>query len=301
MGAGDACVKFSTALKLGRVSNLPTIWTNTLVGLAFASTEFFSLDLVLACVAFSLFYVAGMYLNDAFDAKWDARHQVKRPIPLGEVTTKTVVIFACVFLFLGWLLIALLAQQALALLLAFFLTLCILLYDWKHKQWPVLAPWLMGCCRLAVYAGAASLFAVSIWSWQLWLVAGSVLLYIAGITALARAEHVKEQENKTGNVFASLHFLLPLFAPCAAALALGFASTHAMLAALFALAWIVRAVLRAQSGKPGCIGQAVAALLAGIAAIDAAFLFALNEHKSAAFCLAAFVMCLLLQKKIAAT
>lgn len=286
-------MKLSTALTLGRVSNLPTIWTNTLVGLALGAAHPHWFSILLACTAFSLFYLAGMYLNDAFDAQWDKQHQVRRPIPAGEVSLKTVVVFACAFLALGFVLILLLAQQLLSVLLAFFLALGILVYDWKHKQWPRVAPWIMGTCRFAVYVGAASLFAASLWSAPLLLIAGSTLLYIAGITALARAEH----ENTPGSIFA----LVLLFAPCACALALGFNSTHAILASLFALAWVVRAVLRARSGVPGCVGQAVAALLAGIAAIDAAFLFALQQHYSAVFCLLAFIVCLLLQKKIAAT
>ena len=56
------------ALVLGRVSNLPTVWTNTLVGLVLAggtAGDVRNLPLVLAL---SLFYHDGIYLNDAFDA-----------------------------------------------------------------------------------------------------------------------------------------------------------------------------------------------------------------------------------------
>lgn len=287
-------MKFSTALKLGRVSNLPTIWTNTLVGLAFGAWSTSWQLSMLVCLVFSLFYIAGMYLNDAFDAEWDQQHQVNRPIPAGEVHKKTVIIFACVFLAVAFILLALLAgNRLISFLLALFLALCILVYDCKHKQWPSIAPWIMGSCRLAVYLCAASLSGAALWSWPLLLVAVSLLFYIAGITALARAEH----ENTTSGVLP----LLLLFAPCIYAFILGYHSTHAILATLFALAWTVRAVLRARSGAQGCVGQAVAALLAGIAAIDAAFLFALQQHFTAIICLLAFVACLLLQKRIAAT
>ena len=38
----------------------------------------------------SLFYVAGMYLNDAFDAGYDRQHRPGRPIPSGAVAASTV-------------------------------------------------------------------------------------------------------------------------------------------------------------------------------------------------------------------
>ena len=41
-------------------------------------------------VALSLFYVGGMYLNDAFDAGIDAVERPERPIPSGQVSAETV-------------------------------------------------------------------------------------------------------------------------------------------------------------------------------------------------------------------
>ena len=73
------------ALRLGRVSNLPTVWTNVLAGMVLpaggcARTAACSLLLV----AVSLLYVGGMYLNDAFDAEIDAGERPERPIPSGR-------------------------------------------------------------------------------------------------------------------------------------------------------------------------------------------------------------------------
>src|SRR5882672_2462669 len=80
----------STALKLGRVSNLPTVWTNVLVGIALVGGEA-TIGMVLWLgTAVSLLYVAGMYLNDAFDHRWDAQHRPERPIPAGEVSARVV-------------------------------------------------------------------------------------------------------------------------------------------------------------------------------------------------------------------
>ena len=41
--------------------------------------------LVVLGLAVSLFYVGGMYLNDAFDAGWERQHRPERPIPAGQV------------------------------------------------------------------------------------------------------------------------------------------------------------------------------------------------------------------------
>ena len=65
-------MKLSVALRLGRVSNLPTVWSNTLAGTVIAGGEPWRLGTLLAALGISLLYVAGMYLNDAFDREIDA-------------------------------------------------------------------------------------------------------------------------------------------------------------------------------------------------------------------------------------
>ena len=80
----------SVALRLGRISNLPTVWTNTLVGVTLAGGASFDARVPLLMVALSLFYIGGMFLNDAFDREFDARTRPDRPIPAGQVTASTV-------------------------------------------------------------------------------------------------------------------------------------------------------------------------------------------------------------------
>src|SRR6187399_237800 len=71
-------------LLLARISNLPTVWTNVLAAYVVAGASRESLPV--ASIAVSLFYIAGMLLNDAFDAPVDARARADRPIPNGDVT-----------------------------------------------------------------------------------------------------------------------------------------------------------------------------------------------------------------------
>ena len=75
-----------TLLRLGRVSNLPTVWTNALAGAVLASGGAPDPGATLmAALALTLFYEGGMWLNDAFDADIDARERANRPIPMGEI------------------------------------------------------------------------------------------------------------------------------------------------------------------------------------------------------------------------
>src|SRR5262249_61425170 len=75
-----------TALaRLGRVSNLPTVWTNVLAATVLAGAEWGNLRTAVGLLAMSLFYVGGMYLNDYFDRAMDARERPTRPIPAGGV------------------------------------------------------------------------------------------------------------------------------------------------------------------------------------------------------------------------
>src|SRR5262245_34732641 len=80
----------AVALKLGRVSNLPTVWSNVLAGTVLAGGEVWRPATLLVLLAISLLYVGGMYLNDAFDRDIDALERPTRPIPAGLIAANTV-------------------------------------------------------------------------------------------------------------------------------------------------------------------------------------------------------------------
>lgn len=172
-----------TALRLGRVSNLPTVWTNVLAGLALSGASRPDLTLPLAG-ALSLFYVGGMYLNDAFDHRWDAQHRPERPIPSGEISAPAV--FAAGFALLAVGLAVLAAIGTAAALGGIALAVLIVFYDAYHKQNP-LAPLVMGLCRVAVYAIAALAAAGRV---PTPVIIGSAVLlaYLVALSALARRE-----------------------------------------------------------------------------------------------------------------
>ena len=139
-------------LVLGRVSNLPTVWSNGLAGWVLAGAPISVGGLIGVLLALSLFYVGGMYLNDAFDSEIDGRERSARPIPSGQVTQGTV--FALGFAMLGLGAVLGFAVSAGAGLAGLALAGSVVLYDWLHKR-TVLSPVIMGACRFLSYIFAA--------------------------------------------------------------------------------------------------------------------------------------------------
>src|ERR1700751_5400796 len=72
-----------TLLVLGRVSNLPTVWSNCLTGWILGGGTGW-LRFLLSVWGASGLYVGGMYLNDFCDAAFDAQFRKERPIPSGK-------------------------------------------------------------------------------------------------------------------------------------------------------------------------------------------------------------------------
>jgi 4-hydroxybenzoate polyprenyltransferase len=175
-----------TALKLGRVSNLPTVWTNVLAGTAFATLHPSAATVLPVALACSLLYVAGMFLNDAFDHKWDAEHRPERPIPAGEVTASMVFRVGFGMMAAALVLLAIVPAGMNALLSGLALSGFILLYDFSHKKNP-LAPVVMALCRVAVYF-TASFAAAPKAAPPLYAGAAFLFLYLVTLSLVAREE-----------------------------------------------------------------------------------------------------------------
>jgi 4-hydroxybenzoate polyprenyltransferase len=170
-------------LLLSRISNLPTVWTNVAAGAAVVHrTEPFSM-VVQVAVAISFMYTGGMFLNDAFDARFDAVHRRDRPIPSGDVPRREVlgVGFALLAIAELWLALAV-GARALAWGLA--LAAAIVAYDYRHKQFRF-GPLVMGLCRGLVYVVAASLAAETP-AVPVALAAAALTCYVMSLTWVAK-------------------------------------------------------------------------------------------------------------------
>jgi 4-hydroxybenzoate polyprenyltransferase len=177
---------WQTALRLGRVSNLPTVWTNVLAGMALGGGPLDPAVVIPVGISMSLLYVAGMYLNDAFDRAWDAENRPERPIPAGHVRASTVFTAGFAMMAAALALLGVAVPSREPLLAALLLAGLIVLYDKSHKGNP-LGPVIMGLCRVGVYVTAALTVSANLHPRVL---AGSavLLLYLVVLSRIAKEE-----------------------------------------------------------------------------------------------------------------
>src|SRR5215475_2412560 len=120
-----------TLLRLGRVSNLPTVWTNVVAGATIANAATSLAELVLVGLAMTAFYIGGMYLNDFFDREIDARERPGRPIHAGDISAGAVSAIGFALLAAG---VAVLAPFGFyTAIWGLALAVAIVLYDVWHK------------------------------------------------------------------------------------------------------------------------------------------------------------------------
>ena len=277
-----------TALKLGRVSNLPTVWSNVIAATALAGGAPWHVVVTLAA-AISLMYVAGMFLNDAFDRNIDARERPERPIPSGDVTADAVIVVGSSLLITGVMVLAAINDRV--GLAGLGLGGTILLYNWHHKGNPV-APFVMGLCRALVYA-AAALAVTTMLTTAVLVPAAAILAYVAGLTYIARTESLDRIE--------SLWPLLLLAAPVAVTVTRIEFSTSAILALATLACCAVRVAQLLHRRETGDVLRGVGLLVAAIAVNDALFAATTGINYAAFACLACFGLTLVMQRYVPAS
>src|ERR1041385_7988595 len=85
----SAMRRLHSLLILGRVSNLPPVWSNTLAGWWLGGGGHVD-KFPFVFSGLTLLYLGGMFLNDAFDVEFDRVHRQERPIPSGAISVTTV-------------------------------------------------------------------------------------------------------------------------------------------------------------------------------------------------------------------
>jgi 4-hydroxybenzoate polyprenyltransferase len=247
-----------TLLRLGRVSNLPTVWTNVIAGAVIANAAATPTDIAVIGVAMTALYVGGMYLNDFFDRDIDARERPDRPIHAGDIGAGTVSAIGFALLAAGVILLApfgvVTAIGGLALAAA------IVIYDVWHKG-NFFAPVIMGLCRALVYLATGVAASGELRSA---LIVGAVALgaHVVGLTYAARQENL----NQVGRLWPLAILAGPLL------VALGSMSGGWLVAAtaLALCAADVAAVrLLARRATPDAVPRAVSMLIAAICLVDA--------------------------------
>jgi len=310
--------RFRTHLELGRVSNLPTVWSNVFTGAVLAAVAIGSViqlsSAVLLCLmlAMSTFYIAGMYLNDACDAELDALERPNRPIPSGRISRSSVILFTCMWFAAGWLVLLVLlfiannSQPSLslfALCTAAALNACIVLYDFFHKQNPF-SPAIMGLCR--VFLIACSYFTVIAISAKdqsvitslsehtgLLVACCLILLYLCGLTFIAKFEN--------SNTVLAAWPIPALLIPVAYGTYKSIPNITTLIPTTLLLCSVLFAIATVRGMVKGGIPKAIGLLIAGISLIDAIIMSVYGSTIGMTFGIVAFFITLLFQRKIAGT
>lgn len=280
---------WSLALRLGRVSNLPTVWSNVLAGAALSGHAGGGGELALLLLALSLIYVAGMYLNDAFDRRIDARERPERPIPAGLVSARLVFLAGYALLAAGVAVLA--ALGAAAFLAGLCLAATVLVYDLWHKHNPF-SPLLMGLCRMQVYLISGLALSAGALSGPLLLAALALLGYLIALTYVAK----QEGRARLGR----LAPLLGLAAPPLFLLSQPF-QPWMLPFLLLSLAWTAHCLRLAWPGPDRDTPRAVGGLIAGIALVDALFIAAAGLPQWAALAALAAWLTLSWQRRVPGT
>lgn len=121
-------------LAMSRFANLPTVWSNVLLGILLTPAGFQVSVFLSAALAISLLYLGGCFLNDAHDIDFDAKTRPDRPIPAGRFRQKSILQLALLLCALGMGVVATAGMWA--LLFASLLFLSIVLYTLWHKKHP---------------------------------------------------------------------------------------------------------------------------------------------------------------------
>ena len=247
-----------TLLRLGRVSNLPTVWTNVIAGATIANAAATIADVAVVGLVMTAFYVGGMYLNDFFDREIDARERPGRPIPAGDISAGAVLAIGFALLAIG---VALLAPFGpLTAIWGLALAAAVVLYDAWHKG-NIFAPVIMGLCRALVYLATGAAVSGEIRS-TLIIGATALAAHVIGLTYAAKQENL----NQVGKLWP----LFILAGPLLFALS-GISGGWPVVIGAFVLCAVDIAAVRllARRVTPDAVPRAVSMLIAAICLVDA--------------------------------
>ncbi len=285
-------------LELARLSNLPTVVTNVLVGAALgrlgggpgAGIPWPAVSAVAGAVI--LFYVGGMAMNDVVDRDIDRQQNPGRPIPSGRITVRGAATFAVACLVVGVGLAALAGPPA--LLLALLLVAAIVMYNRFHKAAAVSVV-LMGVCRGLVYVMAAAAVAWPPDPVVATTLAVALTAYIALVSVVARVETGTTLDGRrwTGAALVAVAMApIAVFRPDT--------WTWTVVAAIVVTAWLL-GVSRHALARPPRIRLAVSGWLAGICLLDGLYLTLLERPGFVGVALGCFVVTTAAHRRILCT
>ena len=269
-------------LELVRVSNLPTVLSNVVVGLALGSaqtgieatgietagivaTGIEPATAAASLLAIALIYSGGMALNDVLDAEIDRRERPGRPIPSGRVSQTSAAVLAAAGFALALGLLAWTGPEA--ALMGLTLIAIVALYNLLHSR-NAAAVLLMGAARGMVYLTAA---AAAGWVIQPGPVAGLAAMLVAYTVAFSIVAR-GETYGRPGGWQRVAASAIPLLVLVPVAIA---SPAHTLLAIAAAMPFVIWTALAARTilKHPPRVGAAVHMWLSGFCLLD---VFVLN-------------------------
>lgn len=255
-------VRLKPYFQLVRLPNVFTAAADSLAGwlLAMGTLEHPGRWLPLVLASMSI-YAAGIALNDVFDYEIDLRERPQRPLPSGRISRRFATSLGAGLLLLGPVLAAM-SGSLMSFLVAIALAACVFAYDAGAKR-TVHGPEVMGACRgLNLLLGMSQ--AENLGGPAGWLVAGSLALFIVGVTWISRSETESGQTRGVvaGVVLQDLAFLGLIGASFWAKSLAGASQVTSLIVGLVVLllvaAIVNRADLRAlRNPVPGTLQRAV--------------------------------------------
>lgn len=291
-----------TILILGRVSNLPTVWTNVLAAW-FVAGGVWDWRILWVALGGSLLYVGGMTMNDAFDADWDKKFGKDRPIPAGKISRRSANFIGWIEMLGGVVVFVWAARIGHGAPWLLGLVAAIVAYNILHKRFSG-AMWIMGLCRALLFITAASCATglatpdrPFVWFWAV-----ALFTYVVGLTYAAQGENTGVGGAANGMVRLLSSILLFWFPVMLGVLMLKGGDPETLMlrigvVILFA-AWILISYMKLPQ-----VGAFVSMLLAGMVLVDAMAVSSVPIHglNVAAICAAALPLNRLLQRFIPAT
>ncbi len=290
--------KFPAYLRLARISNLPTVFSNVLLGVALAAGAgpFPWEATLVAVLTTSFLYISGMALNDLVDRHIDAAERPERPIPSGVLSVREVAIFVGICFSLPLAGVFLIAPRSTILAVA--LVVAIVLYNAFHKRWSG-ALVFMGLCRALVYFLGAAITAEvmqrSVDVGEVVLFATLLSIYIIALTIIA------QKEVQGGLGYRRWLAVALVFLPFSALLATAPVSTAwTLFTGALLFTWLARSA-RLIRKQPPSVVPAVLGWLSGISLLDAFFLSFTQRPALAIIALGCFAATVAGHRKIAGT
>lgn len=186
-------------LQLVRLPNVVTAAADSLAGWLLATGGLDEPGRWLPLVGASMaIYAGGIALNDRFDYEVDLRERPGRPLPSGRVSKRFATVLGVGLLAAGLGLTSISGSDT-SVLVGLALVGCVLLYDVGLKR-TALGPQLMGACRgLNLLLGLSQL--PDLGGPPAWLAAGSMAVFVAGITWISRSE---TESGRTAGLYAGI-------------------------------------------------------------------------------------------------